>query len=102
MYNINDKVRIIGETKVGIIDCIIEETAIVRYPDGKKKININCLVPPLADNSITLTPEKFDEAVKGVMYDAAEKATSDNQLDDILEVIAAVCSKLKSRVFDGN
>lgn len=102
MFKVNDEVRVIGEMTTGIIENIIEDTALVRYPNGKKKVNVNCLVPPLADNSIRVTPEKYDEAVKGIMYGAAEAAEDDEQLNAILEVIAAVCSQLKARLFNGD
>lgn len=104
MFNIGDSVRIIGERATGKIVRIVDDIALVQYPDGrKKKIGVCNLFPPIEDsNNIELTPEKYDEAVKALMYTAAESAESDEQLNGILEVIGAICAQLKARLFDGN
>lgn len=104
MFKIGDKVRIIGERKTGIIVKMIDDIALVQYPNGqKKKIGVVNLLPPIEDNdSIEITPEKYDEYVKALMYEAAENAKNDEQLDGILEVIGVICARLKMRLFDGN
>ena len=102
-FKIGDRVRVIGKTKVAEIENIIDETALIRYPNGQKqKIGLCNLLPPLKEDYIQLTPEKFDEAVKSVMYDTAEKVGDTDQLDGVFEIVAAVSSQLKAKLFDGN
>lgn len=101
-FKVGDMVRIIGKRETGTIENIIEDVAIVKYADGrKKKIGVVNLLPPLDDKSITITPEKFDEAVKALMYAAAEDVGDTDKLDGMLEIIGAVCSQLKARLFNG-
>lgn len=98
-----DRVRVIGETKVGEIVSLIEDVALVQYPKGnKRKITLVNLLPPLDDNSIRLTPETYDEAVKSIMYDIAADIGDTDQLDGVLEIVGAVSSQLKTRLFNKN
>lgn len=98
-FKIGDNVRLIGERRTGTITNIIEDTALVQYGDHKKvKTKLVYLFPPLEE----VTAEKFDEAVKGLMYEAAETyGEDDEKLDQMLEVIAAICFQLKARLFNG-
>ena len=102
MYKIGDRVRTIGDKKTGEITNLIDNTAIVKYRGGvKKKISIFDLIP-YEDNSIALTPEKFDEAVKALMYGIAKDTGDSADLDGVLEIVAIVSSNLKDRLFNGN
>lgn len=98
-FQTGDRVRIIGKRETGKIVNIIDDIALVKYSDGtKKKIAISNLLPPL-EEGITLTPAQYDEAVKALMYEAAEDAGDTDQLDGMLEVIGAICAQLKARIF---
>lgn len=105
MFKIGDRVRIMGTKTVAKIDNIIDNTALLVYPDGDKtKIKVNYLVP-VKDTQILLTPEKFDNAVLSLMYDTAENAAEGGkagEIDDILRVIGFISGQLKERLFDSN
>lgn len=101
-FQIGDRVRIIGDRETGTIVNIIEEVALVKYANGsKKKISLVNLLPPL-QGEITITREKFDEAVKALMYGVAENVGDTDRLDGVLEIVGMVCNDLKSRLFEGN
>lgn len=100
MFQIGDRVRVVGETVVGEVERIIGDVAIVRYKDRKSKTHIENLVA--AGENYYITPARYDEVVKGLMYQAAEDAGNSEDLDYILKIIGMVCGQLKARLFDGN
>lgn len=100
-FKTGDNVRILGEKRVGEITKIIDERAIVKYQNGEKiKAPLSYLSLSSEDEGIT--PEKFDEAVKAVMYDVAKNVGDTDQLDGVLEIVGAVSSQLKARLFNGD
>lgn len=102
MFKIGDNVRILKERRVGKITNIIDDTAIVKFENSDKIKTRLSYLSYGESNDVIITPEKYDEAVKALMYTAAESAESDEQLNGILEVIGAICAQLKARLFDGN
>lgn len=99
-FKVGDNVRVLGEKRVGEITRIIDETAIIKYSKGDKiKTLLSYLSLSSEDEGIT--PEKFDEAVKAVMYEVAEDIGDTDQLDGVLEIVGAVSARIKARLFDG-
>lgn len=101
-FRVGDEVQIAGQKEIATIEQIVDEVALVKYPDGKKmKTALAALLPPLT-NEIVLTPDKYDEAVKALMFQVAEDVGDTDQLDSVLEIVGVVCRRLKTRLFEGN
>lgn len=101
MCNVGDRARLAFNKKVGTITEIISDVAILKYPDGTKtKAPISLLV--VENDVISVTPAKYDEAVKALMYKVAEDVGDTDQLDNVLEIVGMVCGQLKARLFEGN
>lgn len=107
-FNVDDKVCINNSDKIGtIINFGYSERNdqymyIVQYSNCKKEKALESELTAARDDIVRLTPNKFDEAVKALMYETAQDAESNEQLDFILELIGAVSSKLKARLFNEN
>lgn len=99
---VGDRVKwVFDEKHTGTITHIIEDTAIVKYDDGTKhKDPVTSLVK--VDDVKMITAVQFDEAVKALMYEAAEDVGDTDQLDGVLEIIGTICRQLKTRLFEGN
>lgn len=100
MLKEHDRVRVTGDRRIGEIVNIIDQTIIVKYPGGDKRKVTGTEITRVTEDEIRITPSTFDEAVKAVMYETAEDAGETDQLDFMLELIAAVGSKLKARLFN--
>jgi hypothetical protein len=102
VIKIHDRVTRQGDRRIGEVVNIIGDTVIIQYlTGGKIKTRIDQVVPAREDE-ITITPAKFDEVVKATMYAVAENVGDVDQLDQVLEIVGAVSSQLKERLFDGN
>lgn len=103
MFKIGDEVRVMGSKDRARIVQLIDKVAILEYPNkGRIKVSESALMP-IESDAIEITPERFDEAVKSVMYATAEEmGEHEDKLDQALEVVAAVSSQLKARLFNGN
>jgi hypothetical protein len=104
MLNLGDEVYKKGElhNRGTVVNADFPPVVIVQYKDGhKEKVNEADLIK-LEPTARIITPEKFDEAVKALMYGEAEKPDNEKDLDMILEVIGVVSFKLKERLFNGN
>lgn len=86
--------------KVVNTDCA--PTIIVEYSDGQREKVLASELIVVQDNAIRLTPEKYDETVKALMYATAKDVGDSEDLDQVLEIIGAVCSQLKARLFGEN
>lgn len=102
MLKLYDRVRVTGDRRIGEIVNIIDQTVIVKYPTGDKRKVTGAEITRVTEDEIRITPTTFDEAVKAVMYETVEDAGETDQLDFMLELIAAIGSKLKERLFNGN
>ena len=97
MFKPGDMVRVIGEKETGEIVAIIDGTALVQYKTGKRKIALSALI---AQHETSVTAAQFDEAVKSLMYQIADDVGHTAQLDQVLEIAAVVCKRLKTRLFE--
>ena len=96
-----DQVRIIGDTQTGEIINIINDIAIVKYQRERKKIAVVNLLPARYDGGVRITPEKFDDIVKDVIAETVKRGGGSEDLETILELIAATGSEIKERLFYG-
>ena len=101
MYKIGDRV-LTPDNSIGIIDNIIDDKTIVKYPNGNKMKYLLSDLDKAPSVTITITPEKYDDIVKVVMYDVAEDSENKDHLNFILELIGAVASKIKERLFNAD
>lgn len=105
-YKVDDRVRF-GE-KIGVIDNIgfseknEEYLYIVRFGNGKKEKVLESEIAPAISEDVRITKTQFDEAVKALMYEAAEDVGDTDRLDGVLEIIGTICGQLKTRLFDRN
>lgn len=101
MFKRGDEVHKLGDKEVGTITEIVDTTAIVKYPGGRKdKIQLGRLAKYEAEKRVTAA--QFDEAVKALMYSVAEDVGDTDQLDGVLEIVGMVSRQLKMRLFEGN
>lgn len=104
-YRPGDRVRYNG--KVGEIDNMgysernEENLYIVKFENGRKEKALESALSA-AEEAVRITPAKYDEAVKALMYSIAEDVGDTPQLDGVLEIVGGVCGWLKARLFEGN
>lgn len=103
MVNVRDRVRKKDDrNRVAIVDNVdCRPSIIIKYDNGEKEKVLESDLIEARDDSIRLTPERFDETVKALMYATAEDVGDTDKLDGVLEIIGAVCAQLKARLFDG-
>ena len=102
MIKIHDRVLRDGDKRVAEVVNVIGDIVILQYLTGDKIKTTLDKVSLASEDSITLTPSKFDAVVKATMYAVAENVGDVDQLDQVLEIVGAVSSQLKERLFDGN
>lgn len=105
-YKVDDRVRFGG--KIGVIDNIgfsernEEYLYIVRFGNGQKEKVLESEIMPAVGTDVRISTGQFDEAVKTLMYEVADDIPDDEQLNGVLEIVVAVCGRLKARLFERN
>ena len=102
MIKIHDRVTRAGDARVGEVINIIGDTVIIQYLTGEKIKTTLDRVVLANETEVTITPSKYDEIVKAVMFEVADGVGNRDDLDDILRVVGAVGVSIKTRLFDGN
>ena len=101
MINVHDRVIRSGDKRVAEVVNVIDDIVILQYLTGQKVKTTLDKVSLAPENTITITPSKFDDIVKATMYAVAENVGDVEQLDQVLEIVGAVSAELKERLFDG-
>lgn len=102
MFNVGDRVRTKDDRTGVIVNADCRPTLIIGYHNGEREKILESELTKVKNETILISPAKFDNVVKALMYQAAEDAGDSKDLDFILEVIGMVCGQLKARLFDGN
>lgn len=89
-------------TAAKVVNTDSRPAILIEYPDGKRKKVLESRLMAYQEDAIRITPGKFDDAVRAIMYETAEGMEDSELLDGALEVVGAVCSRLKARLFGEN
>ena len=97
-----DQVRVFGRAKVATITAVVDETIIVRFPDGDRMKTRKEFAEIVPDNEITITPDKFDQAVNAMLHAMADDVADKEERLRIIEPVYDICQDLKERLFNGH
>ena len=97
-----DRVRTPGSNEVGIVEAVVGETVLVKYPDDRKAKYREGELEKVEPVEIRLTPEKFDETIVSEIAEIGIEASGqlrDDELEHLLTVVAKISARIRERLF---
>lgn len=97
-----DRVRASGSNEVGIVEAVVGETVLVKYPDDRKAKYREGELEKVEPVEIRLTPEKFDETIVSEIAEIGIEASGqlrDDELEHLLTVVAKIGARIRERLF---
>lgn len=97
-----DRVRASGSNAVGIVQEVVEDTVLVKYPDDRKAKYKEDELEKVEPVEIRLTPEKFDQAIVTEITEIgieADGQLQDDELELLLMMVAKISARIRERLF---
>ena len=97
-----DRVRASGSNAVGIVEAVVGDTVLVKYPDDRKAKYKESELEKVNPVEIRLTPEKFDQAIVTEVIEIGIEADGqlrDDELEHLLTVVAKISARIRERLF---
>jgi hypothetical protein len=97
-----DRVRASGSNTVGIVEAVVADTVLVKYPDDRKAKYKESELEKVNPVEIRLTPEKFDQAIVTEITEIGIEADGqlrDDELEHLLTVVAKISARIRERLF---
>lgn len=98
-----DRVRASGSNAVGIVEAVVGDTVLVKYPDDRKAKYREGELEKVEPVEIRLTPEKFDETIVAEIAEIGIEASGqlrDDELEHLLTVVAKISARIRERLFN--
>lgn len=98
-----DRVRASGSNAVGIVEAVVGDTVLVKYPDDRKAKYKESELEKVEPVEIRLTPEKFDQAIVTEITEIgieADGQLSDDELERLLMMVAKISARIRERLFN--
>lgn len=98
-----DRVRASGSNAVGIVEAVVGDTVLVKYPDDRKAKYREGELEKVEPVEIRLTPEKFDQAIVTEITEIgieADGQLSDDELERLLMMVAKISARIRERLFN--
>lgn len=102
MFKRYDRVRASGSNAVGIVEAVVGETILVKYPDDRKAKYKEGELEKVEPVEIRLTPEKFDQAIITEITEIgieADGQLQDDELERLLMMVAKISARIRERLF---
>lgn len=103
MFKRFDRVRASGSNAVGIVEEVVEDTVLVKYPDDRKAKYKEGELEKVEPLEIRLTSEKFDNEVEAVITEIATEGyekMSQKELEYILNIVVMVSARFRQGFFN--
>lgn len=98
-----DRVRASGSNAVGIVEEVVGETVLVKYPDDRKAKYKEGELEKVNPVEIRLTPEKFDQAIVTEITEIGLEGSGQLQNDELeylLTMVAKIGARIRERLFN--
>lgn len=98
-----DRVRASGSNAVGIVEAVIADTVLVKYPDDRKAKYKEGELEKVEPVEIRLTPEKFDEYIVAEITEIGVEGSGqlqDDELERLLTMVAKIGARIRERLFN--
>ena len=102
MFKRFDRVRASGNNAVGIVEEVVENIVLVKYPDDRKAKHKEDELEKVNPVEIRLTPEQFDQAIVNEITEIGIEADGqlrDDELEHLLTVVAKISARIRDRLF---
>lgn len=102
MFKRFDRIRASGSNAVGIVEEVVGDTVLVKYPDDRKAKYKEDKLEKVEPVEIRLTPEKFDENIVAEIAEIGVEGSGqlrDDELEYLLMMVAKISARIRERLF---